>query len=79
MAMQNGFETVRVSWIAPPGGGRYRVTADPGDTSVDTSASPQTLFLQPGVYGIRVETLSQHLPGGTVGPVEVTVRGEKLN
>ena len=79
MAIQNGLDTVRVSWTAPPGGGRYRVTAVPGGMSVDSPASPlQALLLQPDVYGIRVETLSQHLPGGTVGPVEVTVRGEKI-
>ena len=76
MAIQDGLETVRVSWTAPPGGGRYRVTADPGGISIETLVSPRILSLQPGVYDIQVETLSQHLPGGTVGPISVSVKGE---
>ncbi len=77
MAMQNDFATVRVSWTAPPGG-RYRVIADPGDVSVNTSSSPLAITIQqPGVYNISVMSFSQHYPGETVGPVEVTVRGEE--
>ncbi len=76
MAFQNSISTVRVSWTAPFG--RYRVTADPGSVSVDTfSFSSRAITIQqPGVYNISVITLSQHYPGETVGPVEVTVRGK---
>ncbi len=78
MAVQNGPRTIRVSWTAPPGGGRYRVTADPGGISVSTSSSPLAIvILQLGVYNIRVMTLSQHIPG-TVGPVQVTVRSKRV-
>ena len=74
--LQDSFDSVQVSWTAPPGR-RYYVTADPGGISVETRASPLLglLLQQPGVYDIRVAT-SQHLPGGTAGPVEVTVRGD---
>ncbi len=75
MAMQNGFASVLVSWTAPPGGGTYRVTADPGGVSMDTPLLSLTITLQPGVHNIMVTTISQHY-GGTAGPVEVTVRGE---
>ncbi len=81
-AVQTGLNTVLVSWTAPPGG-MYRVTADPGGVSVENSVSPQTITVQThGVNNITVMTFSQHYPGGTLGPVEVTVRGSyvsKLN
>ncbi len=76
MAMQNGMDSVLVSWTAAPGGGTYRVTADPGGVSVDIPLLSHTITLQPGVYNLMVMTISQHYPGGTAGPVEVTVRGE---
>ncbi len=77
MVMQNGFNIVQVSWTALPGG-RYRVIADPVGVSVDNSTSPQTItLLQPGVYNISVISFPQHYgETATVGPVEVTVRGE---
>ncbi len=75
MAIQNGLNTVRFSWTAPPAG-RYLVTADPGGVSVDNAISPQTITIQqPGVYNISVLSFSQHY-GVTAGPVEFTVRGE---
>ncbi len=78
MAVQNGIDgRVEVSWTAPSEGGVYRVTADPGGISMDNSFSPQAITnVQPGVYNFSVMTLSRHFPGGIVGPVEVTVRGE---
>ncbi len=76
MAMQNGMDRVGVSWTAAPGGGRYRVTVDPGGVSMDTQLLSLTITLQPGVHNIMVTTISQHYPGGTAGPVEVTVIGE---
>ncbi len=75
MAVQTGFDRVNVSWTAPPVG-TYHVTAHPGGFNVTTSLLSQTITLQqPGVYSISVMSLSQHYPGGTTGPVEVTVRG----
>ncbi len=74
MAVQNGFEIVQVSWTAPPRG-RYRVIADPGGVSADSSVSPQGIILpQLGVYNITVRPISQHYQ--VTAAVEVTVRGE---
>ena len=79
---QTGFTAVLVSWTAPmaaPSGG-YRITVDSTDisTGIETTSSPHTIAVpQPGVYSIRVVGLSQHLPSETVGPVEVTVRGQE--
>ncbi len=77
-AMQNGVNSVLVSWTAAPGGGTYRVTAYPGGVSMDTPLSSLTRTLQPGVHNIMVMTHStQHYQsGGTAGPLEVTVRGK---
>ena len=64
--------------MAVPSGG-YRITVDSADTStgIEPTLSPHTITVpQPGVYSIRVVSLSQHLPSETVGPVEVTVRGQ---
>ena len=66
--------------MAAPSGG-YRITVDSADTStytgINTTSSPHTITdLQPGVYSIHVVGLSQHLASETVGPVEVTVRGQ---
>ena len=82
-AQQTGLTAVLVSWTAPmaaPSGG-YRITVDSTDisTGIDTTSSPHTITVpQPGVHSIRVVGLSQHLPSETVGPVEVTVRGQEL-
>ena len=81
-AQQTGLTAVLVSWTAPmaaPSGG-YRITVDSTDTStgIDTTSSPHTITVpQPGVHSIRVVGLSQHFPSETVGPVEVTVRGQE--
>ena len=81
MAKQNGLDSVQVSWTAPSSPPYaiigYNVTADLG-VSFSASTSKQTLniTLQPGMYGIRVVSLSQQLPSEAVGPVDVTVRGE---
>ena len=80
-AQQTGLTAVLVSWTAPmaaPSGG-YRITVDSTDisTGIDTTSSPHTITVpQPGVHSIRVVGLSQHFPNETVGPVEVTVRGQ---
>ena len=80
-AQQTGLTAVEVSWTAPmaaPSEG-YRITVDSTDisTGIDTTSSPHTITVpQPGVHSIRVVGLSQHLPSETVGPVEVTVRGQ---
>ena len=80
-AEQTGLTEVLVSWTAPmaaPSGG-YRITVDTTDisTGIDTTSSPHTITVpQPGVHSIRVVGLSQHFPSETVGPVEVTVRGQ---
>ena len=75
-ASQNGIGIVQVSWTAQRNG-RFVVRADPNNISMDNSSSPQNVTIQqPGVYEIRVLKLSRHLPG-TVGPVMVTVKGEK--
>ena len=74
-AIQSDLDIVLVSWT-PSGGERYRLTADPGGVSIDTSLSPQAITIQPpGIYNISVMLISQHYRG-TAGPVEVTVRGE---
>ena len=80
VAVQNRLAKVIVSWTTPsvrPSEG-YRITAEPGGVSAVAQSSPHNVTnLQPGVYDIRVMSLSQwHLPSEAVGPVEVTVRGE---
>ena len=78
MARQGGLDSVLVSWTAatPPPAMGYRVTAEPGGISEDTLDTHITLAdLLPGVYNIRVQSLSQHLPSEAVGPVQVTVSG----
>ena len=81
-AQQTGLTAVLVSWTAPmaaPSGG-YRITVDSTDisTGIGTISFPHTITVpQPGVHIIRVVGLSQHLPSETVGPVEVTVRGQE--
>ena len=68
---------MRVSWTppsAPPTVG-YRISVNPGRVTVFVSDSTShTLEVaEPGVYDVIVTSLSSHLPGGTVGPVQVTV------
>ena len=80
VAEQNGLDSVLVSWNAsssPLEITGYNVTADPG-VSFSAFASNQSLniTLEPGMYGIRVVSLSPQLPSEAVGPVNVTVRGE---
>ena len=81
MVRQNGIGIVLVSWTAPspPPSMGYRITTDSTDFSagidVTSSATSRTIFLQPGVYSIRMRALSQHYPSEIVGPVEVTVKG----
>ena len=70
---------MRVSWTppsAPPTVG-YRISVNPGRVTVFVSDSTShTLEVaEPGVYDVIVTSLSSHLPGGTVGPVQVTVGG----
>ena len=77
MAVQNGHDSVRVSWTAPspsPFLG-YRVIADLGGVSVAAPSSPHTIILQPGVYSIRVMSFPQDLSSEILAPVELTVRG----
>ncbi len=78
MGEQTAASSVRVSWReppAPPSGG-YRITTNSGSVNVIAPASPHTLtILQPGVYNIRVESISQHYPGGIVELEEFTLRG----
>ena len=65
--------------MAAPSGG-YRITIDSTDisTGINTTSSPHTItFPQPGMHSIRVVGLSQHFLSETVGPVEVTVRGQE--
>ena len=79
MASQIGFSCVQVSWTAPPAPPTmgYHITTHPGDVNVTAPSSPHNISnLQPGLYNIHVMSLSQHYPGGTVGPVNVTVEGE---
>ena len=70
-----------VSWTAPfpPPSMGYRITIDSTDFSagidVASSATSHTISLQSGVHNIRMRGLSQHYPSETVGPVEVTVKG----
>ena len=79
-AEQNGLATVLVSWRdppAPPSGG-YRITVDSTSISITTSAQQSEIPVEePGVYSVRVKSLSQHYPGRQAGPVEVTVKGKE--
>ena len=80
MASQIGFGLVQVSWTAPPVPPTmgYLITTHPGGVNVTVLSSPHTISLQPGLYNIHVMSLSQNSPGGTAGPVEVTVNGENI-
>ena len=81
MARQTGISSMLVSWTAasPPPIMGYRVTAEPGGISQVAPSSPLTIgHLQPGVYRVQVVSLSQHLPSEAMGPVEVTVKGERV-
>ena len=68
---------VEVTWTepaAPPQAG-YRVTVNSTDVTM-AAASPHILSpLALGEHSIQVQSLSQHYPGDTAGPVEVTVTG----
>ena len=77
MAEQVGFNDVYVSWstTAIPSQG-YRITAEPGGVSITARFPTQITLQQPGVYNIRVMSQSLHYPGGTAGPVELTLRGK---
>ena len=81
MVAQVGPLSLSVSWTAPssPPSTGYRIVANPGGLSADTASTSYTItFPQPGVCSVSVTSLSQHFPGGTAGPVEVTIRGMEI-
>ena len=77
--MQNGPDSVLVSWTAPsvpPGDGYHIAAYGPVNASANATTSPHDLTIDcPGVYTIQVTSLSQDLPGGTVEVEGVIVRG----
>ena len=70
-----------VTWTPPPAppaaGYQVQVTVGTTTTTTDVIAVSHTISVnnQFGVYGIRVMSLSQHLPSEATAPVQVTVRG----
>ena len=82
VAEQDGPDTVAVSWTAPPAPPtNYRLMIS-GARTAATTVSGTTRSIgtesQFGVYSIRVMSNSQHLPGQTSDPVQVTVRGKHI-
>ena len=80
MAMQNGLDSVLVSWTASSHPRntmiQYRVTADSGGVSIFMQ-SPSMISLQAGVYAIEVVSFSQTLlPSEAVRVDNIMVRGE---
>ena len=74
---------VTVSWTAPPAPpNRYQVQITVNSQPNRTEDTTATTFNIPvgndqyGVYSIQVTSDSAHLPGGTAGPMEITVEGE---
>ena len=82
MAMQNGLDSVLVSWTSSshhPESAviQYRVTADSGGVSSISMRSPSMISLQAGVYAIEVVSFSQTLlPSEAVRVDNIMVRGE---
>ena len=69
MAVQTERYTVEISWTAPsvPPVNGYLITPDISDITNRVLSPPYTTRIPSlGVYNIRVKSLSQHLPGGTV-------------
>ena len=67
MAVQTGHDTVEVSWTAPrvPPAGGYRIIRSGSNTVSQASVSPVILTITtPGVYSVRLMSLSQHFPIG---------------
>ena len=82
-AIQDGINGL-ISWTtsSPPPSMGYRITVDSTNFSAgidvtNSSATSHTISLQPGVHNIRMRSLSQHYPSEIVGPVDITVKGNK--
>ena len=75
-----------VTWTPPPAPPdpaavyQYQVQVTVGTTTIirDVTGTTYTIavFGLFGVYSIQVMSLSQHFPGETSAPVEITVRGK---
>ena len=82
MAVQNGLETVRVTWTEPrvfPGNG-YQITTIPSTSTTNTSTSPQNIVIStPGVYTIQLISHSQHFPIETVEVTGIMVLGKDIH
>ena len=69
MAVQTGHDTMEVSWTAPnvPPADGYQITSNGSNIIRQVSASPAILTITtPGVYNVRVMSLSEHFPGRMV-------------
>ena len=81
-AEQTGLTTVLISWTAPPAppANGYKILVT-GARNVNTTEHMTTRTIQTesnlGVFIIRVMSCSQHLPGQTSDPAQVTVRGRE--
>ena len=80
MAVQDGLESVRVTWTDPsiPPGDGYQITTIPSTSTTPSTGSPQHIVIStPGVYTIRLISRSQHFPIETLEVTGVMVLGEE--
>ena len=81
-AVQDGLDTVLVSWTAPPAppaNGYWILVSGARNVSTNVQSTTCTIKTESnlGVFIIQVASLSNHFPGPTSAPVEVTVTGRE--